>query len=787
MNIKNLKANSTLPVNYKRKLNLAVSMAALMASGSVLSDVVLEEVIVTAQKREQSLIDIPYNISAVSGEAIENTGASSLEDLARLVPGLAMANAGAKSAINNNMILRGINVGSPAFNNSFQNISDAPVSTYFGEIPLFAGIKLVDIQRVEVLRGPQGTLYGSGSVGGTVRFIFNRPDTTDNSARISARISDNAHSDEMNYSTDFVGNLAISDTFAIRVAAGYEELGGVTDALGKVARDSTGLPLLADPDDFASGMVIAPEEDTDDMDTWYFRGSALWSLGDDTEALLTVYHQESKGDGDTIQGLVDTGKGGTVVAGEEWAHNQRVVNDGQEYDTDLVALEISSDVGFATITSATGYTETDKRYQNDLSGLYQRFDSQWGDYFGYPRITAPSPQEDKIQTITEELRLATENEGNWDLVAGLFFKKMEAEIAGNETIRGLRDWTEFVGVTPVDDRVFFLSRSVDYEEIALFGEFTYRLSDDWQVTAGVRTFWQDFEQEMFNFTRWGGDVSTSSKTDVSDEIFKINTSYSLAEDHTLYVTWAEGFRHGGANALATGSGIAPEFLEYDPDKATNYELGLKGELLGGRVRYSTAIYRVDWDKPQTDGFFGPLFLPGVFNAEESRTQGLELEVTAQVTERLMATLGYNYVEAEFTEDLGGIAEDNIGSIRDGDPMPGVPENMASLSVDYYIPLDNGSEIHVNVNGSYRSSVVNQPNETFRDYGELDGFSLWNTAVSWSNDQLTLGAFVNNIGDEEAATGLRYRHGLEGHAFGAFDDRLVVGRPRSVGLFASYSF
>ena len=774
-----------LITNRKTKLSLAVAAAMSLVSTSALSGVTLEEVVVTAQKREQSLIEVPYSISAVSGDAIDNAGATSLEDLARLVPGLAMANAGAKSSINNNMILRGINIGSPAFNNAFQNVSDAPVSTYFGEIPLFAGIKLVDLQRVEVLRGPQGTLYGSGSVGGTVRFLFNQPDTQENTGKLSARISDNAHSDEMNYNTDFIGNLAVNDSFAIRVAAGIEQVGGVTDALGRIATDSTGLPLLSDPSDFTSGPVIDPKKDSDSQDSWYLRASALWNVGDDTDVLLTVFHQETEADGDTLQGLVDTGEGDEVVAGKEWTHNQRAINDGQEYDTDLVSLEIVSDLGFATGTSATGYTETQKKYQNDLSGLYQSFDNRCGDYFGYPRITAPSPQEDNIKIFTQELRLATQNDGNWDVVGGLFYKKMKADVAGNETIRGLRDWTEFVGETPVDDRVFFLSRDVDYDETALFGEFTYRITDKWQVTAGARVFWQNFEQEMFNFTRWGGDTNTANETDVNDQIYKFNTSYMLSEDQTVYVTWAEGFRHGGANALATGVDIADEFQEYEPDKATNYELGLKGELMDGRIRYSTAIYRVDWEKPQTDGFFGPLFLPGVFNAEEARTQGIELEVTAQVTEQLMVTAGYNYVDAEFTKDLSGIAEENIGSIAKGDPLPGVPENMASLSLDYYVPLESSSEIHINFNGSYRSSVANQPNENFRDYGELDGFSIWNVKVDWSNEQFTLGAFVNNIGDEEAATGLRHRQTDRG--FEAFDDRLVVGRPRSIGMFASYSF
>lgn len=806
----------------QKKLALAFSSAMLIVPSEVLAQYEIEEVIITAQKREQSIIDVPYNISAVSGESIKNAGATSLEDLARLVPGMAMANAGQKQALNNNMILRGVNVQSPSFNNSFQNIADAPVSMYFGEVPLFAGIKMADIQRVEVLRGPQGTLYGSGSVGGTVRFIFNKPDVEEKVADISGRLSANEHSEELNYSTDFVGNLPVSAKFAVRVAGGYEEQGGVTDALGLYALDPStrdpAAPFLADPTDSDSGPIIQPKKDTDDFDTWYLRASALWNISDEVEAGLTLFRQENEGDGDTVRTINNN----DVDSGPEWAHHMRRLTDDLAFTTDVYSLELIADLGFATLTSATGFTDVDKEYQNDLSGLYQFLDDlvPGGLYFGFPRLTAPSPQEESIKTLTEELRITTNTKGRWDRVAGLFYKDVDAEISGFDLWPGYFEWVRDAstmastsagtGMPPTVFNTlaltgrpdlefpFTLSRQIDFEEVALFGELTFRITEEWQVTGGLRAFWQDFEQDLFNqlpicgvgcsadgVSLDGIAADNTTKEDFSDQIFKLNTSYKIADEHRVYFTWAEGFRHGGVNGFASvGVGaVPPEFITFDSDEATNYEIGLKGELLDGRVRYSTAIYRIDWDNPQTDAFLGFFALPGVVNAEESRSEGVELELTAQWTEHLLMTFGYNYIDAEFTEDATTLAPlgTNLAGIEDGDAMPGVPEHMAALSLDYFFPLDSGAEIHANVNGNYRSSVVSFANRTFGDFAKLNGFSIWNASLAWNKGKVTVGAFVNNIGDEEGVTGARIRRP------DAFDDRAFIGRPRHYGLLASYSF
>lgn len=827
----------------RSRLAVAVSAATMLTLPVVEAQQSLEEIIVTAQRREQSVLDVPYNISVLSGEAIRNVGAANVDDVLRMIPGLAFDHGGTKQQLNNSMILRGVNFQSPGFTNSFQNLSDAPVSMYVGEIPVFSVIKMADIDRVEVLRGPQGTLYGSGSVGGTIKFHFNRPDLENQEFEASGRFGGNSHSDELNYSADFIGNLPVSDNFAVRVSAGYEELGGVTDAAGRYALEpnkdpaSTGpvtsevmgtlppvpafsQPVLADPGNPDSPALVEPIDDIDNFETWYIRGSALLKISENAEVLASWYHQEDDGFGDTASGVIGNDPNNNL----EWEHNLRRGSEDIKYTTDIGALEISFDVGFATVTSATGYTNVDKDYTNDISGLYDRLDgldfgafTGFGSYGGFPRLTTPSPQVvDEFETFTEEIRLVTDTGGRWDMVLGFYYEDTRQDVGGYDLWPGYFEWiqdpatavSQAYGTPSVADTLaatsntglgypFTLFRNVDFEEKAVFGEVTIRLTDKWQVTGGARVFWQDFDQLLFNqlpicgiFCSITGNpidgtaADEATSADFQDEIFKVNTSYDIMEDHKVYFTWAEGFRHGGANPFATtgGGAVQEEFVLFESDKATNWEAGLKGTLMDNRMRYSMAGYFIQWDNPQTDGFFGPFALPAVINAEEAETLGFEVEFTATPTDNLLVTFGYNYVDAEFTKDATALAglSGTYATIADGDPLPGVPESMASWSVDYFYPLGNGSEIHANVNGNVRSGVTTFPNTNFRDYAEIDGFSLWNASIEWRTDSFSVGAFVNNIGDEVAVTGARIFQA-------EFDDRALIGRPRSFGVFANYSF
>ena len=274
----------------------------------------LEEIIVTATRRAQTVQEIPYNISVFGGEDLANTGLINADDLLQQIPGVFVSSVGGRTNINSNLSIRGIMANNPADNSIVQNLAEAPVATYIGDTPIFANIKLTDVNRVELLRGPQGTLYGSGAVGGTIRYLFNKPDHEKFSASISARTSITDDSDELSYSGDIVVNVPLSDKFALRVVGGFEDLGGFIDAQGLYVRDGAGFggassgPPTPSGDFLTSGPIIAPnQEDTNSSDSWYIRGMLSAELTDNVSALFTYIHQEDTWDGDQVRTITDLG------------------------------------------------------------------------------------------------------------------------------------------------------------------------------------------------------------------------------------------------------------------------------------------------------------------------------------------------------------------------------------------------------------------------------------------------------------------------------------------------
>ena len=633
-------------------------------------------------------------------------------------------------------------------------------------------------------------------------------------AKISARTSASDESGDLNYSTDFIGNLPLSDTAAVRINAGFKQLAGVTDAKGLLALDSEGVPVLSDPNDIDSPAVVLPtQKDTDEFQSWYLRGALLWDVSDNVEAVITVVHQEDEGDGDTFGRITD---GDTDV--EPWEHTMHRLTP-TEIDNDMISVDVSADLGFATFTSATAYTESEQEVVYDNSGLYADLSPL---YFGFPieQVAAPSFFEMGSEVFTQEFRLVSQGEGDWDWVVGAWYRDQEQHANFNDKLPGYARWASdptsygsqiaqyygfdtvadfwgivYQGVTsdPVLDDPYVQDRKMDFEDIAIFGELTYHINDAWQVTGGFRQFWQDFSQDNtidFNILGPGFSVRERSDADFQDAIFKFNTSYDMNDDTMVYFTWAQGFRHGGANGFPTSGPNAADasLIEYDADEADNFEVGIKGIALDGRLRYTVAAFLIEWDSPQLDVFLGPLSVPSVINGEEARTQGIESEFTAQWTENFSMTFGYSYTNAELTEDFVLARpfgrDPRIG--LDGDDLPGVPEHQASVAFNLFQPLDGGGEMHYYLNGSYRSKVKTAlnaggaGNAGFQDFAELDGYGLWNMGANWISDSWTVGIFVNNLGNEEGMTGVRTGDPN-------FSHRGYITRPRSYGVSLSYTF
>ena len=786
----------------RNSLAVAVSASTLLVSNQLAAQgPMLEEVVVTATRRAESVQDIPYNISAVSGDSLQDVGVSNVTDLVRMIPGLTAADVGGDSSVNNNLIIRGMNAQNPGRANILPNIQESAVSTYVNDTPVFFNLQLVDLQRVEVLRGPQGTLFGSGSVGGTVRFLLNDPDPSEATGSVEVGVGQTSHSDDLNYNAQFIGNLPLGESFAARVAIGTETLAGVTDALAISVLDENGVVVPEGGDRVGGDHTQTSKDDTDERQVDFFKGALLWDMTDSAQAVLTYLYQNSESDSDTYMRITDGDK-----KGEPWEHSRRFITPG-EAELQLASLEIDADLGFASFSSSTSYSETDVTATNDISALYEELDDAFGAYAGAPRLAALTEVNGEFEGITQEFRLVSTGDGNWDWVVGAYYSDTESSSSVRDTDHSFEDWLAAVdlgdGYTlqdewntfsdrspPLDLAYYVQDREIQFEDMALFGELTWHITETLQTTFGARAFWQEFESKDFVALPFCGvfcsndgedlrgvATDTSSDADFDDQIFKFNVSYDVSDDTMVYFTWSEGFRHGGSNSLplAGFAAVDPSLIVFEADEATNWEVGIKGDI-GDNIRYTLAGYFIEWESIQLDTFVGALLLPAVVNGNDAESTGVELEVESQITDNLSINFGLGYTDAELTEDLeidGHIAEK-------GDPLPGVPGLQASVNANYYQSLGDSGELQYNLNASYRDDVETGFNEDFPDYADLDSFSLWNASVTWRNDSFSVRAYVDNITDEEALTGVQ-------NARAPYSDVGFVGRPRTYGLKLGYDF
>lgn len=839
---------------FQKKLPTLIKSASVLAMGLVIAstDVVFAqeapapgtsvEILVTATRRAESVYDVPYNISAVSGEDLEAANVVNLADLTRIVPGVAYADLGARASVNNQLILRGLNVAAAGGVNAFlANNTPAGVSTYFNDTPIFTNLKLNDLNRVEVLRGPQGTLYGANSIGGTLRFIFNKPNTEEFSASMDAGVSFPKHSSDVSYNVDMVANLPLTENIALRVAGGYEEIAGFVDANGFAVGGTSSFGLEPPGSPFFSAIATSPQEDIDGSDVYYIRASLLWDVTEDIEAYF-VYHRQV----DDAEGLSAQTPGGTPRA-----HDQ-TFNSPYKRVTDVYALELDIDLGFASLESSTSYSDNKATTSDEgsgISGLPRSINVFTGGALGGPfnsGLAGYFTEDIDEETFAQEVRLVSQYESDFSWILGLYYQDIQrtrfeevfvpgfstfATTPGNPFVTipgiplgfgfpgatpkttladfGILDFATFLGGPPtlvplsaVNEEIFLrLDEAIDTEDIAIFGELSYDVTDRWNVTFGARVFWNDVTTSLdYAQPLSGGLASTppglpsgagsvTSGIDIQSQIFKVNTSYDITDDVLAYFTWSEGFRRGGGNATPTAGIIGEDIslLVFQPDTVTNYEVGVKGTLLD-RLDYTLAYFYLNWNDPQvpTSSAGG---LPVVINAGEAMTQGIEFEGSLELFEGLTFSGGYTYVDAEFTQDFASapapVTMSSTVITSDGNRLPGVPEHSATWSLDYVhtVNMFGGSEIHARVDGSYRSNAVTAADPSLLQFAVVDGFSIWNASLSWQNENWRVTAFVRNLADEEGI-GAVVR---DFAAAGPIENLDFLSRPRTFGFSVGASF
>ena len=540
---------------------------------------VLEEIVVTATKRETSLQDTAMSISAIGSEGIDKRNLVGMGDYLNTVPGVTMQDRGASQ---NSVIIRGIA--------SDPQLEESTVGIYFGETPVTglgsttsgdlsgsADIKFVDIERIEVLRGPQGTLYGSGSMGGTVRVIPASPNLEELEGKVVARYSETGGDGGNNHMLQGVANIPlIDDQLAIRAVV-YK-----FDNSGYIKNVAASQPEGGGPGFESAIQATGVAKDRGDVGSDEYTGyrlSGLWQPLEDLKITLSYLQQDIEQDGvpEVNPGLQGDFQQVRLGVGPGGSHYEFMEN-----EIEITNALIEYDFGWASLSSSSSWADYTATNENDIS------------FFMF--IPASSRFESDDELFVEELRLTSQLDGDVQFVLGAYYEDSEYTSAGPTR------WTGDPALAGPDPFIWFTGQNRNTDQLAIFGEITYDFTEQLAVTLGARHF--DYDQDYTSsFTMGSGlpDVSEEKPQEETGETYKINISYTPDDESLLYFQWAEGFRLGSTTAPLSpacdvdNDGIlddvgfpAPDTI--DSDTSESFELGFKTQI-GDRVRTSSDTSR----------------------------------------------------------------------------------------------------------------------------------------------------------------------------------------------------
>ena len=753
------------------------------------------EVIVTATRRDQKVLDVPYNISAVSGKSIDADHMQNSAELLRSVPGVAIVDRGPRNQGSaTNIQMRGVNVDSSAVGDYWLP-TVAPVSTYVNDTPLFANFELLDLARVEVLRGPQGTLYGSGSLGGTVRYIYNQPQFDRFSGRVGITGTKVNGSGGVGGEGEGVVNIPITSTLAVRLSGEVQDYPGVVDYVNLYKLDSSGIPVVPPAGIFSSNGVYTSKKDADTTKIQYGRASIRWAPTDTIDLNFTYAGQH-----DDIGGRrqVTTGANGYGVPYGSY-QNGAVFLEPSKRDVQMEALEATIDFGFATLTSSTSHYEHTGSSITDNSGFYANDTVFHNFYYNYPRPASPAYRHYSDEGTIEEIRLVSKTGGTFDWVAGVFGERNIDHQAQDDYVLGFQHWINAAyGLLPnstliaLSDHQFTYRANQDITDLAAFGELTWHISDKAQITGGLRHFHTDQSTNvLIDFPAYNGvgspDHPPAIKQPNEKTLFKVNGSYKFDEHALVYATVSQGYRHGGVNEVTDQGKWAedPRWRTYKPDSVVNYEAGVKGQTAS--ISYSAALFYIDWTDIQLNTFTDTYGFFAVGNGKTARSEGFEGSIEGHVTPELHYSLGYTFTDAKLTSNL--LSPTALVLAKNGERLPGTPQNAVTVAGDYTVPLTNSSLIF-GVSGYYQSTVRNALGQSPSQYtADEPGFQLWNVKATWLLSKWDATLFVKNVFNDPGVTG-EFTQAYMGTnpttaKYYGNDARKFISLPRTVGLALNY--
>lgn len=807
---------------------IARAMAVPIAGGLFLSPahaqeddsslVPFEEIIVTATRREGTVQDVPINIAALDGTRLEEQGFADISELLAFVPGINAINQGGRNG--NQTIVRGLNA--EPLGQGSGNDTGGTVATYLGEIPLALDIRLNDLQRVEVLLGPQGTLYGAGTLGGAIRYIPNKPTTEETVFDVRADLYTIEEGSGISSDVGATFNMPISDVFAIRGSLDRRDDKGFIDYPYVVQQPGVSEPDVDLSDAAAVAANFSPVEDANTQETLSGRLAARWQPNDVFDATLTYYFQNEENGGRTVSGA----RG--AYPSPRYASASRVLEPNDE-ENELLALEIVADLGFAELTSATGlgsYKEVGQRDQTDLLVSLEY------SYETFPTFTAFTLEDEEEEFLSQEVRLVSTGDGPINWIVGGFYNKLETVGTSSEFTPG---YAEFAGFDRPDNLEYFSAGSAEVVEQAIFGEIGYNITDKWQVTVGGRYYEYDIQlQSTVDFPLFdpgfvAEDLNAiaarpfdpSLRQEDDGSLFKFNTSYTISDDVTVYATVSEGFRIGGGNGggecppfdpnaaqgncnLAPGQQFGPgpnDFAEFDerafgPDTTRNFELGAKTQWLDGALTINGAVFHVQWNDPQLASATVNASIPITINAKGAESNGVELTTDWHATEQLRLRGSFSYTKSELTDDVpslirtitppgfGSAFEDGL----DGDRLPGSPETQFSLFANYTMPLSDGNELRFNGAYAWQDEVLSRAGGRGNSL-TLDSYGIANFSAVYQTEAWSVTGYVDNVFDEFAESGVQssrlFNQVVMDTSVRSFLTQVLP--PRTIGVRFNYSF
>lgn len=786
---------------------------AVAAEQQVATEKAIETIQITATRRAGSVQEAPLNITALDGDVIKDQNIGDLEDVARWVPGLTIADQGGREG--SPIIVRGLNT------NTSDRISDGgTVATYVGEIPLNIDLRLTDVDRVEVLIGPQGTLYGAGTLGGAIRYLLKQPQLDITEGQVTGDVFSLNESDGTGGEFGLVFNTPlIDDVLAIRASVNYYTNPGYIDYNFVVQNPgvSNPNPDFTNPQDVSANLRSVSDVNDEQITTG--RVSLRWQANEAVEATLNYFYQKQENGGNSTSqynSLSDSSALQGMVG--QYENAARILEPGEE-ENDLLSLEIKADLGFAELVSASGWSSYEQSGQRDQTDLLYDI---WTGYAEFPAFVAQTLDTSKRDSFTQEIRLVSNSDSAFNWIVGGYYNKLETHSDDREYTPGL---TEFWGddiPNLQQDLEYILVSDSETTEKALFGEVGYAFTDQFNVTLGARFYEYDVSTTAGSATPlYSGDFESLNdlameNVSASDNgnLFKFNASYTFDSGVLAYFTVSEGFRIGGGNGIAPCPDVLPEQQivcalpneeDYKPDTTVNYELGFKSSWFKNRLHFNAALFNVDWKDAQV----GTATVNGqeliTSNAGAANSKGVEISSRAIIADNWTAYATYAYAKAELTEDAPGL----LGTLdkkytqyqayydgTDGDRLPGAPEHQLSFGLRYEQDVLDDKLLSINYGMTAQSDVITKVG--LKADGEtLAGYALSNLSAKLTGDMWSATIYVDNLFDKYAFTSVRRDKSWAGMAkYEELNKELpelqrVYGHyttaPRTIGMKFTYNF